>query len=236
MGKRIISQNRGKGSPKFKAAKHKHRLTEYGPWCLEAYCVSDIQKDKYRIIAKLSCADGQTRHIMAARGINTRESYNATPKIGQVMLLGGIPLKSQICAFQNRIGGSSAYKRAPGARATIIGHQRNEKTREIMSVLVRYGVGAKIHKLPPKCYALIGVIAGGDMGIKPFLKAGLAWHDHSMRHKRWPIVRAVAMNIFDHCFGGSGKKRPGRPKTSSRRGPPGTKVGSIAASQTGYHH
>ena len=79
-----------------------------------------------------------------------------------------------------------------------------------------------------------GVIAAANMGIKPFLKAGIARRHYRLNRKRWPKVRSVAMNVFDHPFGGSGKKRPGRAKTSPRRAPPGAKVGSIAAKRTGH--
>jgi ribosomal protein L2 len=39
------------------------------------------------------------------------------------------------------------------------------------------------------------------------------------------------MNAVDHPFGGSAK--PGMPKTTSKHGAPGSKVGNIGASQSG---
>ena len=57
-----------------------------------------------------------------------------------------------------------------------------------------------------------------------------------MKKKRWPIVSAVAMNIYDHKFGGSGKKGPGMSKCTAKNGSPGTKVGSIGASRTGINN
>ncbi|MEM2051651.1 MAG: hypothetical protein QW614_01725, partial [Candidatus Caldarchaeum sp.] len=84
-----------------------------------------------------------------------------------------------------------------------------------------------------KALAMVGVVAGGGRGEKPFLKAGAKYHLMKARHRYWPRSRGVAMVPAVHPFGGGSHKRIGRPETVKRTTPPGRKVGLIAARRAG---
>lgn len=71
---------------------------------------------------------------------------------------------------------------------------------------------------------MIGMIASGERVDKPVLKAGNKFHKMKRLRKRWPRVRAVAMNPVDHPFGGGNQQHVGVPSTVSRYAPPGRKV------------
>ena len=189
MGKRIISQNRGRGSPLFRAKKHRIRLSSYGNWIFKRYAVSELLRDKYRVIARLDTTEGD-KWILAARGIATRRVYDPEkpPMTGGVYPLSAIPLKSEICAFQTRAFGPANTKKAPGCRATVVAHDFDEQKAALKCVIVRYGRGGEVKKLDPRCRAILGVAAGGGMGLKPFLKAGNAFFHFKKTHKRWPRV------------------------------------------------
>jgi large subunit ribosomal protein L2 len=83
------------------------------------------------------------------------------------------------------------------------------------------------------CRATIGIVGGGGRKEKPLLKAGKMHHSISAKRRNWPRVRAVAMNVVNHPYGGGSKQSAGKPDTVSRNAPPGRKVGKIAPKRTG---
>jgi large subunit ribosomal protein L2 len=66
------------------------------------------------------------------------------------------------------------------------------------------------------------------------MKAGKAYYISKSKARKYPYVSRIKMHHSDHPFGGSGKRRVGRPRHSSRHAPPGSKVGSIAPKRQGY--
>jgi len=114
--------------------------------------------------------------------------------------------------------------RAPGTYATVAS-QLDGKT--ILALPSK-----KMVEVSSKCLAMIGVVAGGGMKDKPFLKAGKKYHWMEAKHRPYPRTRGVAMVAALHPFGGT-RKKIGRPETVSRHAPPGRKVGLIAAKRTG---
>jgi len=112
--------------------------------------------------------------------------------------------------------------RASGGYATVVSHDVDKTIIKLPS--------KKMKALNPSCRAIIGIAAGGERKNKPFIKAGNKWKAKHARGKLYPITSKRAMNAVDHKFGGSNF---GTSKTSSKRSPPGRKVGSIGARRTG---
>ena len=80
---------------------------------------------------------------------------------------------------------------------------------------------------------MIGILAGGGTGDRPFMRAGPAWRRKRSKGHKYPIVRGVAQAVYVHPHGGGRHQHVGRSSTVSRNAPPGRKVGSIAARKTG---
>ena len=87
--------------------------------------------------------------------------------------------------------------------------------------------------LDPDCRAIVGRIANAGRKEKPFYKAGNKYHLIRARGRYWPMNAAVAMNAYEHKFGGKRRSTQHKAKMSGRRAPPGSKVGSIAPKRTG---
>ena len=82
------------------------------------------------------------------------------------------------------------------------------------------------------CRASIGVIAGDQRLLKPFIGAGAKFYKMKSRNKLWPRTSAVKMNAGDHPFG-SGRGKRIKSKIAKRNAPPGARVGHIRPRQTG---
>ena len=233
MGKRIISQNRGKGTPTYTAPSHKYKadlrhLKFEGTLKAE---VIDIEHDLARNcpIALVKLPDDRETYILAVEGMGIGETIeygeNVSLKPGNSTYLKNIPEGTPICNIENQPGDGGKFARASGTFAILVAHEEDR-------VLVQMPSG-KLKWLNPKCKATIGVVAGGGRTDKPFVKAGKKYYKMKSKAAKWPRVRGVAMNAVDHPFGGGKHQHVGRPKTVSRNAPPGRKVGSIAARRTG---
>jgi len=233
MGKRIISQNRGKGTPTYTAPSHRYKADlkhlRFGESNVIAKVV-DIEHDPARN-APIACVKlpGGMQYIIATEGMGTGDTIEAGPsaglKPGNITFLENIPEGTPICNIESQPGDGGKFARASGTFALVIAH---EETR----VLVQMPSG-QLKWFNPKCRAMIGVVAGGGRTDKPFVKAGKKYYKMKSKAAKWPRVRGVAMNAVDHPFGGGKHQHPGKPKTIGRNAPPGRKVGSIAARRTG---
>ncbi|MET1124748.1 MAG: 50S ribosomal protein L2 [Archaeoglobaceae archaeon] len=235
MGKRIIAQNRGKGTPTYTAPSHKYKAEiKHLPFRegeVVAAKVIDIQHDPARNgpVALVQLPDGRKEYVLAVEGIGTGDVIYAGDNVpiapGNSTFLKNIPEGTPICNVENIPGDHGRFARASGTFALVI-------AKEADKVLVQLPSG-KQKWLHPMCRATIGVVAGGGRTDKPFVKAGKKYHKMKSKAAKYPRVRGVAMNAVDHPFGGGKHQHVGRPKTVSRNAPPGRKVGSIAARRTG---
>lgn len=234
MGKRIISQNRGKGTPTYRAPSHKYkadikhlRFTD----ATIAAKIIDIQHDPARNgpVALVQLPDGSKEYVLAVEGLGTGDVVHAGPEVeiaaGNTTFLRNIPEGTPVCNIEAQPGDGGKFVRASGTFGLIV-------SREEDKVLVQMPSG-KLKWFHPNCRATIGVVAGGGRTDKPFVKAGKKYHKMKSKAAKWPRVRGVAMNVVDHPFGGGKHQHVGKPKTVSRNAPPGRKVGSIAARRTG---
>jgi large subunit ribosomal protein L2 len=235
MGKRIISQNRGKGTPTYRAPSHRYRAD------IKHIRVDESQTVKGRVI-KILCdparsapialvefENGEERYILVSEGVYEGQEIacgiSASIEPGNSLPLAEIPEGVPICNVESNPGHGGQFARASGVCAILVAHDAGTALVQLPSGEMKW--------LNPKCKATIGVVAGGGRLDKPLVKAGKSFFKFRSKARKWPIVRGVAMNAIDHPFGGGGRQHPGRPKTVSRNTPPGRKVGSIAARKTG---
>ena len=238
MGKRIIAQRRGKGSPVFRAPSHRYRgnlehVRVDGDEPVTGRVVQ-ILHDPARSapIARLKTSSGEERFMIVPEGIGEGEEVaygeSAPIKVGNTLPLRCIPEGIAICNIENNPGDGGKFARASGNYATLVTHEVD--TGRALVVMP----SGKKKWLSGDCMATIGIVAGGGRTEKPFVKAGKKYHKMKSRAARYPKVRGVAMNPVDHPFGGGGHQHIGKSKTPGRGAPPGRKVGNIAAKRTGH--
>jgi large subunit ribosomal protein L2 len=235
MGKRIISQNRGKGTPTYRAPSHKFKaelkhLKVNGENTVHAEVIA-ILHDTARSapIARVRLESGDERLILVPEGVAVGQTIacgiSAPIKAGNTLPLSEIPEGVLICNIENKPGDGGQLTRSSGVYAVLVAHDVGKSVVQLPSGQMKW--------LSPLCLATIGVVAGAGRTDKPYVKAGKKFHKLKTRATKYPRVRGVAMNAVDHPFGGGGWQHPGKPKTVSRHAPPGRKVGSIAAKRTG---
>ncbi|MDV0446709.1 hypothetical protein MsAg5_05610 [Methanosarcinaceae archaeon Ag5] len=235
MGKRIIAQRRGKGSPTFTAPSHKFKAELMHPAVPAGETlkgtVIDVEHDTARAapIIKVFFDDGKSQLIIATEGVAVGQIIECGPaaevKAGNILPVGKIPEGILVCNIEGKPNDGGKFTRSSGTYATVVAHEDNRTSVQMPSGQMKW--------FNPECRAVIGVVAGGGRVEKPFLKAGKVYHKMKVRAKRFPRVRGVAMNPRDHPFGGGNRQHPCRSTTVSRNAPPGAKVGHIAARRTG---
>jgi large subunit ribosomal protein L2 len=239
MGKRIRVQRRGRGSPTFKAATHKRvSPSRYvplektgGKYPLNA-SVGELVHEPGRgsPLVKVVLEDGGAFHTVAPEGICVGQEIqlgdSAQAAIGNILPLGQIPPGTIVCNLELRPGDGGKIAKASGAHATVVAHTSE-------GTLVKLPSKKSVY-LNDSCLATIGVVSGAGRTAKPFLKAGKKMRWMSAKGHMYPTTKGVAMNAVSHPHGGGAHKSHSmRPTTVSRTAPPGSKVGLIAARQTG---
>jgi len=238
MGKRIISQNRGKGTPTYRAPPHRRKEELIHPMLDDGKTMKGeivkIAHDPARSAPIASAVfDGENKReekmILVPEGVFVGQKIvygeGAPLEVGNTLPILNIPEGTLICNIESKPGDGGKFARASGVYGAIISHERGK-------TIVRLPSGGT-KKLDSKCRATIGIVAGGGKSMKPFLKAGKKYNALKSKAKKYPKVSAVKMNSVDHPFGGGGHKHIGRRKSVSKGTPPGRKVGSISPRRTG---
>lgn len=238
MGKKLIVQRRGRGTPVFRAAGHKRiepvkyrkisrtEMTDK----IEGEVVSlHHEPGRGAPLARIRFDDGQYKYVIPAEGmaVGSRISYGAASEItpGNVLPLKDLPVRTPVFNLEVRSGDGGKLVRAGGGSAII-----DSKTDKWVYVKLSSG---KLKALPPEARATVGIVAGGGRTRKPLLKAGNMFHKIRAKGHKYPHVRGTAMNPVSHPHGGGSHQSPPRATTVSRNAPPGRKVGLIAARRTG---
>ena len=238
MGKRLIIQRRGRGTPTYRSASHRFKgKIAYRSYddvekagCLTGR-VADIMHDPGRSapVALVKFENGEKQLILAPESIQIDDEIAcgipAPISPGNSLPLAQIPEGTPVYNLERYPGDGGKFVRSSGTHASLITHDVGKAIVELPS--------GELKAFNPQCRATIGVVAGGGRREKPFLKAGNKFHAAKARGKKNVSVRGVAMNAVDHPHGGGNRQHPGRPTTVSRHAPPGRKVGSIAARRTG---
>jgi large subunit ribosomal protein L2 len=234
MGKRIISQNRGRGGPVYRAPSHKYKaaLRHQGAGDTTVFGkVVDIEHDpaRHAPIALVKLEEGKKVYMLVTEGLGVGDDVawgpEATVKNGNTLALQDIPIGAYVCNIEARPNDGGKFVRSSGVQAQVIG-----KSEDRVGIRMPSGKHKWFHNL---CRATVGIVAGGGRGEKPFVKAGKKYHKMKSQAQKYPRVKGVCMNVIDHPFGGGGHQHVGRPKTIARGTSPGRKVGSIAARRTG---
>lgn len=228
MGKRIIAQRRGKGSPTYRAPSHRYvgkiRYIKV-PEPVNARVI-DILHDPGRNapVAIVTFPDGKETLIIATEGLMVGDVITVGNYSSKgIAPLSEIPPGTPICGIEAYPGSGPKFCRASGSYAVVVSKSEEK-------VIVKMPSG-KFKEFDGRCLATVGIPAGAGRKDKPFVKAGQKYYAMKARNKLWPRTSACKMNAVDHPFGG--QTGPGQPKTVSRHAPPGAKVGSIAARRTG---
>lgn len=234
MGKNLIQQKRGKGSPTYRAPDFRYK----GKVSYARYTKENVNGE---IIDLIKCP-GHSGPLMQIKYENGEESLMQAPegvkvgdyveigdkvkvKIGSVLPLKNIPEGTSIYNIESSPGDGGKFVRTSGVFAKIVSKFKNR-------IIVQLPSNKK-REFISDCRATIGIIAGSGRKEKPFLKAGTKYYAMKAKNKLWPKVSGTSMNAVSHPFGGSSSATKGRPTQSKRGAPPGRKVGKIAPSRTG---
>ena len=234
MGKNLIQQKRGKGSPTYRAPSFRYK----GKVAYGRYNKNPINGEIKDII---NCA-GHSAPLMEVKYENEEEVLLQAPEgvkvgdkivngeeisigTGNILPLKNIPEGTAIYNIESSPGDGGKFVRSSGTFAKVLAKMRNRTVILLPS--------KKEREFNSDCRATIGTIAGSGRTEKPFLKAGFKYHAMRARNKLYPRTSGVAMNAVAHPFGGSSTCSKGNPSTVSRDAPPGAKVGKIAARRTG---
>lgn len=232
MGKRLIQQARGKGSPTYRApsfryvsdAKHSKYTGVKGEVIDLVHCPGHSSP-----LAKIKYQNGDLNYCIAAEGIKVGDfietSNTAKVDRGNTLTLQNIPEGTLIYNIESKPGDGGKFVRASGTFAKILGRLQN-------NVIVLLP-SKKTKDFNYLCRATIGVVAGGGRTEKPFFKAGNKYHASRARNKLYPKISGTSQNAVDHPFGGTTSSKKGRPTTAPKHAPPGRKVGMIRPRKSG---
>ncbi|MBS3095227.1 50S ribosomal protein L2 [Candidatus Woesearchaeota archaeon] len=236
MGKRIITQRRGRGTFTYKA--HSHRSKGK----ISNRIFDDSERNgiiEGRVLDIMHCSQhsaplvlvgyGKSEVIMpAVHGIRMNDEvkigFGSEIKKGNIMQLKDIPEGTDVCNIEASIG-KPAFCRAAGSFAKIIGKQHDKVILKMPS--------KKEREFDQNCRAMIGIVAGSGRRERPFMKAGNRHHLMRAKGKLYPRTSGVAMNAVDHPFGSGRGRHVGKSKVPPRNAPPGRNIGLLAARRTG---
>jgi large subunit ribosomal protein L2 len=177
MGKRLITQRRGKASPVHQSPGHRHLGPAKHPKVPSETTgvVKDIIHAPGRTapVAVVGFDDGSSLNVIAAEGTSVGQTLAFTTtdvKAGNLSYLHAIPEGTPIYNIEGTPGDGGKFVRAAGTAAFVV-------TREANRVTVRMPSG-QFKQFHPSCRATIGVTAGGGRGDKPLAKAGKVHHKY----------------------------------------------------------
>jgi large subunit ribosomal protein L2 len=235
MGKRILTQRRGKGGIQYRAAEKGKVADARYPSITSGDTVNGVIEDfvhdrgRSSPLTKIRLNSGQISYIPAVSGLQSGSMIEIGPsaeiKNGNVLPLKHIPEGQAICNIELIYGDGGKLVRASGGSAILFAHRDKDSVIRLPS--------KKQILVNDSCRASIGKISGGGRLERPILKAGRHHHMMKAKAKRYPSVRGVAMGSVHHPFGGGRHQGPHKSTSTSRNAPPGRKVGLIAARKTG---
>ncbi len=238
MGKRLITQRRGRGTSTYKSPSHRNK----GRIKYRKYDQSEKEDVVFGKVKDLVSCPGHTAPLAKVKYDTKEEVLLSAPlnvKVGDVVASGAtaavqkgnvLPLKnipdgSLVYNIESRPGDGGKFARTAGVFARVFSRSGDKITILLPSKKKKTFLG--------NCRATIGIIAGDGKKEKPILKAGKKMHAMRAKNKLYPKTSGVAMNAVDHPFGSGRGRNPGKPKTAPRWAPAGRNVGLIKARKTG---
>lgn len=217
MGKNLIQQARGKGSPRYRAPSFRYKgVSKYAQHGddLIGKIVDLIHSQGHSApLAQIEYENGIEILMQAPEGIRVGDKVemgkNVVIKNGNITMLRNIPEGISIYNIESFPGDGGKFVRSSGGFAKIITKREDKIVVEMPS--------SKRRVFLPDCRATIGVIAGSGRKEKPFLKAGKRYFAMRAKNKLWPQVSGTSMNAVDHPFGGSSSSVKGKSTQASRK-------------------
>ncbi len=235
MGKRPLVRRRGRGGHQFRAVKMgKIARAGYPNFPLAASHKGEVldlvhERGRNAPLAKLRFEDGSVAFVPAVLNLKMGDvldfGLKSSIESGNVISVQNIPDGTIVCNVEKHYGDGGTIIKSAGGSAVIFSHGDNGVTLKLPS--------GQFTTLNPKNRAMIGTLAGGGVGERPFMSAGNKWRNFRSKGRKYPIVRGVAQASYVHPHGGGRHQHVGQSSTVSRDAPPGAKVGSIAARKTG---
>jgi len=238
MGKRIITQRRGRGTFTYKSFSHRYK------GAVKHRKYDEIEKTSVvngRIVdfihcpghsaplAKIKFDNGDEILTSAPSGLKVNDivasGIKAKVAVGNTLPLRIIPEGTDIYNIESNPGDGGKFVRTSGGTATVVAHRGDKIAVKLPS--------KKQKMFHADCRATIGLISGSGRKDKPMAKAGKNYHAMHARNKLYPRTSGVAMNAVDHPFGSGRGRHVGKPKTPPRGAPPGRNVGLIRSRRTG---
>ncbi len=229
MGKRIITQARGRGSLTYRVRRRGY---------LHEIKYPTEQKGEATVLALIHSA-GHSAPLMKLKIgksiffnpafvgaiVDQTVTIGGTEVMpGNVLMVKDIPTGTRIYNIERNPGDGGKMMHVAGSSALVIKKDSNY-------VIVAMPNKKEV-KLSGECRATIGVVAGDGRLAKPFVKAGRKFYKMKARNKLWPRVSAVKMNAIDHPFG-SGRGKRIKSKIAKRNAPAGRRVGHLRPRRTG---
>jgi len=233
MGKRLITQRRGRPKGIYSSPSHRHKGgidgIKYLPMSNVKSKIVELQHDPGRTApiayAELITGEQSGRRFMflANEGMYVDQEINFSERAeimpGNVLPIRAIPEGTPIYNIESQPGDGGKFVRAGGTVATVVSHG----TKTVVQL-----PSGQFKPFRSDCRATIGLVAGGGRKEKPFIKAGKKFHSVRSRAQKYPRVSGVAMNPVDHPHGGGAHQHVGKASTVSKHAPPGRKVGRLS--------
>ena len=229
MGKRIITQRRGRGTHTYKVKRSAFKYKLQFPKKIEGegIVLKLINSGGHTApIAKVKYCDG-IFYIPAFEGMIEKQKIKfggKEVKDGNILKLKNCPVKTKIYCIESRSGDGGKFIKSGGNNAII--------TRIVGDKIFVAMPSKKEKEFRPECRAIVGKIAGDQRLDKPVIKAGKKFYIKKSKSKLWPRTSAVKMNAIDNPFGSGRGKNP-KSKIAKRNAPPGKKVGLLRPRRTG---
>jgi len=229
MGKRIITQRRGRGTSTYRVSKKSFRYKLQFPKKLEGEgeVIKLFNSSAHSApLAKINSSSGSFYIPAFEKMIEGQKIQFDEKEIkkGNVVKLEKIPVKTQIYCIESKPGDGGKFIKTGGSSAII-----NKIVGKDVFILMPSKKEKKFNK---NCRAIIGVVAGHGRLEKPILKAGKQFYIKKAKSKLWPRTSPIKMNAIDHPFGSGRGKNP-KSKIAKRNAPPGRRVGLIRPKRTG---
>jgi large subunit ribosomal protein L2 len=234
MGKRLLVQRRGRGGSQFRSPSWKRDgPVRYPPPTAASgrgYVVEILHEPGLNApVARIRLENGVEFLNYAAEGLYVGQiievGESASPKTGNVVVLGKVPEGTMVFNVEKRPGDGGKFARAGGTYAVVIGQKPEEN-----KTIIRLPSG-KIVEVDSRARATVGIVAGGGRIEKPMLKAGKKYHRSRAKAWKYPTVRGKAMSPYAHPHGGGSHPTGSTPVPKTA--PPGQKVGFFGSRCTG---
>ena len=225
MGKRLITQRRGRGFGRYRSPRHlrfahaRHPRSSGSPGR-----IVDLGHEPGRIAPLAKVAFGEEEHwVLAHDGARVGQEVSMGTRTavaaGNTMPLGSMPEGTMVYNVEGQPGDGGKFVRTAGTAATVV----SQGTRTILLL-----PSGKFKEFNRNCLATVGMVAGGGHKEKPFAKSGKKFHAYGAKSKAYFKVKGVAMNPVNHPHGGGSHPHVGTQSSVGRNTPPGRKVGRLA--------